>query len=206
MIQVPGNNNLTVKNLKNRYGFTLIELIIVIAIIIILTGIAIPVSANYINERQVYNAATQIQQDILLIQNKAITYSSSGNRFVMRFYLDSNTIAYQLTENASPLPTSNPTPGNGIIVRKMSSSIGFPAYFGETSPESIGILTSPATKVTNGYIDLRFDNQGIPYWSSNGGTFTSAGGYIILVNSSLSKQIKVEVTQIGRVKIDWITK
>jgi len=193
-------------SLSKRKAFTLIELIIVIAIIVIISATAPMLSSGVIVERQVYNAATQVQQDILLIQNKAITYSSSGNRFVMRFYLASNTIAYQSTENAPALLTSNPTPGNGIIVRKMSSSIGFPAYFGKTSPESIGILTSPATKVTSGYIDLRFDNQGIPYWSSNGGTFTSAGGYIILVNSSLSKQIKVEVTQIGRVKIDWITK
>jgi type II secretory pathway pseudopilin PulG len=193
-------------------AFTLIELLIVIVIIIILTGIGIPISVAYINERQVYNAATQVQQDILLIQNKAITYSSSGNRFVMRFYLASNTFAYQTTENAPALLSSNPTPGSGIVVRKMPSTMGYPAYFGKNDPESIGIGTpdikiSGATKITSDLVDLYFDNQGIPYWSINGGVnFSSSAGYIILANSSLIKQIEVSVSAIGRVTIDWITK
>jgi type II secretory pathway pseudopilin PulG len=198
--------------MKNyKPAFTLIELILVIVIIIILTGIAIPLSASYVNERQVYNAAVQIQQDLLLVQNKAITYSSGGNRFAMRFYLASNTFAYQTTENAPALLSSNPTLGSGIVVRNMPSTIGFPAYFEETTPESIGIGTpdikiSGATKITSGLVDLYFDNQGIPYWSINGGNFSSSAGYIILANSSLIKQIEVSVSAIGRVTIDWITR
>ena len=68
--------------INNRKGFTLIELLIVVVIIITLSGIAVPISAKFIAERSLYNAAVQIQQDILLIQNLAITHSS-GN--VSRF-------------------------------------------------------------------------------------------------------------------------
>jgi len=190
-----------------RRAFTLIELIIVVAIIIIIGATAPMLSSGIIVERQVYNAATQIQQDILLIQNLAITHGSGGpsisggTRFVMRLYLSSNTIAYQTKENAPNLPSSNPVPGDSIVVRKMPSSIGFPAYFGKTSPESVKIGSN---NVTSGYVDLAFDNQGYPYWSVNSGPYNQNMGYIILVNSSLSKQIKVEVTQIGRVTIDWV--
>lgn len=208
MMKISGNNNFQ-DVLKNNLGFTLIELLLVIAIIIILTGIAVPVSANYINERQIYNIATQFQQDILLMQNKAITYSSAGpsapvdDRFAMRFYLSSNTCAYQSSLNASSLPSSNPVPGNGIVVRKMPSSIGFPAYFGRTTPESMKIGNN---NVTSGYVDLVFDYQGKPFWSINGGSFQQTEGTINIVNSGVSKHIKVNVSVIGRVKIDWVTK
>jgi len=193
---------------NNKPAFTLIELLIVVVIIIILAGIGIPLSVSYINERQVYNAATQIQQDILLIQNLAITHSSGGpvsgsKRFVMRLYLANNVFSFQTKENSPDLPTSNPTPGNNIVVRVMPSSIGFPSFFEKTSPESVKIGSN---NVTGGYVDLAFDNQGTPYWSVDGGSFQQAEGHIILINSSLSKQIKITISPIGRVTIDWITK
>ena len=48
----------------SRKAFTLFELIIVIAIIIIMVGVAAPMTSSYIVERSLYNAAAQVQQDI----------------------------------------------------------------------------------------------------------------------------------------------
>ena len=112
-------------------------------IIIVLTGIAIPVSANYINGRQLYNAATQIQQDLLLVQNKAITYSAGkdSGKFEIYFYPSANTYYFEADENAS---FSSPSSMTGkIVTRKFSSSI------------KIG-------GISEGW-HIAFDNQGIPY-------------------------------------------
>jgi len=61
-----------------RKAFTLIELLIVVAIIIIMAGLAVPLSSDYVSSRQLYNIATQLQQDLLLVQNLAITHSTES--------------------------------------------------------------------------------------------------------------------------------
>src|SRR5450759_145919 len=193
-----------------RSAFTLIELVVVMAIMVIMGALAPMITSGVVLERQMYNMAAQIQQDLLLVQNQAITYSSGGpsiaggTRFVMRLYLagvTSNTFAFQTTEGAAALPLSNPAPGTGIVVRKMSSTFGFPASLGKTSPASVTIGASPT--VTTDYVDVVFDNQGLPYWATSvaPGVFTTVPtlGSIMLTNSSASKQIHVPVSQIGRV-------
>lgn len=193
-----------------RSAFTLIELVVVMAIMAIMGALVPMITSGVVLERQMYNAATQLQQDLLLVQNQAITHSSGGPRtpadktwFVVRLYLSSNAFAYQTTEGAAvlPVPPSNPTPGAGIVVRKMTSVFGFPAFFGKPSPASV---TIGSASVTSGYVDVVFDNQGLPYWSQDGGTsWTLAGtkGSIMIVNRSLSKQMQVDVSVIGRVSI-----
>jgi prepilin-type N-terminal cleavage/methylation domain-containing protein len=160
-----------------RKGFTLIELLIVIVIIIILVGVGVPLSAGYITERNVYNAATQIQQDLLLVQNLAITHSSdsSSGRFEIYFYPSENKYYLETTEDAVFTPPSNMT--GKVITRKFSTALKFSGYS------------------DGGYV--AFDNQGIPHPS---------GGVITLSNTSESKVVTVTISPIGRVKIDWVLK
>ena len=68
----------------SRKAFTLFELIIVIAIIIIMAGVTAPMTSSYIVERSLYNAAAQVQQDIRLAQHLAITHSTTS-RFKINF-------------------------------------------------------------------------------------------------------------------------
>jgi len=166
------------KRFITKKGFTLIELIIVIAIIIILTGIVVPLSAGYITERNVYNAATQIQQDLLLAQNLAITHSSGASGwFEIYFYPSPSKNKYyvETTEDAVFTPPSNIT--GKVITRKFSTALKFSGYS------------------DGGYV--AFDNQGIPHPS---------GGVITISNTSLSKVVTVTISPIGRVKIDWVLK
>jgi prepilin-type N-terminal cleavage/methylation domain-containing protein len=167
-----------------RKAFTFIELIIVIAIIVIISATAPMLSSGIIVERQVYNAATQIQQDLLLVQNLAITHSTDPSAnpsdpvkrmFEIYFYLSGNTYYVETTEDAVFTSPSNMT--GKVITRKFSTALKFLDYSG------------------GGYV--AFDNQGIPYPS---------GGIITISNTSESKVVTVTISTIGRVKIDWITK
>jgi len=175
--------------INNRKGFTLIELLIVVVIIITLSGIAVPISAKFIAERSLYNAAVQIQQDILLIQNLAITHSSGNvSRFRIRFYPGLNRYVIEESEDANLV-----TGAGKVVTRQLKTVFAFPFYFGKNVPDSVvfGVSSVPPKS----YVELSFNNMGNPF---------QGGGHINLIDKSGSKQIKVIVSVIGRVRIEWV--
>ncbi len=172
-----------------RKGFTLIEILIVGVLIPILAGIAVPALSRLIAERTLYNAAVQIQQDILLVQNLAITHSSDNiARFRIRFYPAKNRYVVEASEDA------NLVTGSGkLIRRKFPMTIGFPMYFGKNVPDSavFGVSSCPP----KAYVQVSFNNMGNPH---------QGGGHITLMNKTGTMQIKVIVSIIGRVRIEWV--
>lgn len=182
---------------------------VVVAIVAILSALAPMLASGTVLKRQMYSAATQLRQDVLLVQNQAITHSSGGPGsaagFAMRLYLADNAFAYWTTEGATPSSGSSvPAPGTGVVVRTMPSTLGFPLHFGKSLPASVTIGSAAAT---SNCVDIVFDNQGLPYWSQDSGTdWTAAGtaGSVTLVDSSLSRQIQITVSVIGRVTVEWV--
>ncbi|HEX7608249.1 MAG TPA: type II secretion system protein [Candidatus Cryosericum sp.] len=199
-----------------KHGFTLIELMVVVAIMVILTVLMPMLASDTILNRQMYDTGTQLREDLLLAQNQAITHSSGGPtggslRYLMRLYLgDNNAFAYETTETYSALSSSLPSPGGGVVVRTMPSTFGFPAFF--DNPASVASVTIGPTGssagVMTGYVDVVFDNQGLAYWSANKSadpaSFMQTTGSIMITNSSASKRIQVTVSVIGRVSMAWV--
>jgi len=136
----------------------------------------VPLSAGYIVERQIYNAATQVQQDLLLAQNLAITHSSGASGwFEIYFYPSQNKYYVETTEDAVFNSSTKTIQHEKVITRQFSSALKFSGYS------------------DGGYI--AFDNQGIPHPSV---------GVITISNTSESKVVTVTISTIGRVKIDWV--
>ena len=175
----------------HRKAFTFIELIIVIGIIVILATIVTGVSSGFFIDRAMYNDATRIQQDILMVQNLAITHSSGSlTRFRIRFYPSLNKYIIEASEDA------NLESGTGkLIERQFSSTIGFPVFFGKSTPDSLkfGLSIIPPGLI----FDLNFNNMGVPYQGE---------GDINLINSSGQRQIQIVVSVIGRVNVAWVTR
>lgn len=57
---------------KHQTGFTLVELLVVVVVITILTGIGIPAFSSYLNRQSIRQANEQVKDDLRTIQNRAI--------------------------------------------------------------------------------------------------------------------------------------
>jgi len=168
------------KNFKARKAFTLFELIIVVAIIIIMVAVAAPMTSSYIVERSLYNTAAQIQQDIRLAQQLAITHSTTS-KFEIHFDPANNSYTVETSED-----------GSKIITRNFNDAYGFPEYFDSSLPDSDSIKFGGSSTIP---IDLNFDNLGHPH---------PGNGYVNLQNGSGSKKIQIIVSVIGRIHITWV--
>lgn len=164
--------------MHKRNGFTLIELLLVIVIIIIITGISISIGSGYVVERSIYSVATQIQQDLLLIQNLSITHSTETD-FKITFNADKKTYVYEKSEDGANKVNRNLNSGISIYdLRVDGSSKNLPLSF-------------------------NFDDQGRLHETGNSNNCRLE---IYIENNNKSKQVMIEVSVVGRVRIEWINR
>lgn len=67
---------------KQRSGFTLFELVVVVAMVLILTGMAVPALQDAVARDRVQTAALQLAQDLRLVRDNTITYQSDLYAYV----------------------------------------------------------------------------------------------------------------------------
>ena len=157
--------------MRKDSGFTLIELIVIIAIVAVFAGIAVPNFLSYVPKYRLNGAARQIMGDLMAARMQAV----KENRKVGVGWVDeTNYGVFRIT----------PDPGADIwtIIKHVNIDSNYP-----------GVTLGHAT-VSGGFIGGEFN--GISF-SSRGTRDT--GGSIGLINSTGSKRVTVSIA--GRVEI-----
>lgn len=130
-----------------RSGFSLLELMVVIAIIVVMALVAMPGLSSAVNERTMYGVGVQLQQDIRLIQQYSISQRSAYPTYRMDFTLDasSHVVSYVVTLDTKTRSRVIPS---GVLVSlvDLTSRLGFDS-FGRPLHDSTAPLTSDATTI-----------------------------------------------------------
>ena len=128
---------------KSGIGFTLVELLISVSIILILSGILIPSFSGYLNNQNVLQGAEQLKSDLRTVQNKALTRvgadteakywglkiaSDSANKY---YFFNSTNNAQADCDSGSTSTASVKLPGDVIIRNPAGTgsnriSLGYP--------------------------------------------------------------------------------
>jgi prepilin-type N-terminal cleavage/methylation domain-containing protein len=83
--------------LSAQFGFTLIELMVVIGLVAILSGAILPNFSTYINNQNRKQAQEQVKSDLRTIQNRALTgvgYTSTDTHWGIYFGVGSSTYSF----------------------------------------------------------------------------------------------------------------
>ncbi|MGB9666437.1 MAG: prepilin-type N-terminal cleavage/methylation domain-containing protein, partial [Candidatus Cryosericum sp.] len=152
--------------MRRRKGFTLQELVIVVAIIAILLAIAVPRFDRYLARIRLQLAAVTLVQDLRDMQMNAeidecfytIVFVTNENRYYFR----------KGTQAWAP-------PGTVRTERYLSRVAGFPMAVGKRVPVSavFGFQTSMETSV----VTMSFNEMGRPAGASGGGHVTFIDPY-----------------------------
>lgn len=126
---------------RHRNAFTLIELMIVIAVVIIMAAIGLPVLGNAVTERRIVSAAVQLQQDIRVVQEFAITRRVVQS---ISFNTAQQTYTYTLNDtlNSKTTVRSMTSAVSMVLVGGFSGTLWFDSF---GSPEVLVPLSTTLT-------------------------------------------------------------
>ncbi|MHB8107582.1 MAG: pilus assembly FimT family protein [Candidatus Cryosericum sp.] len=96
-------------------GFSLIELIIVVAVIIILAGMAVPAFGSALARSRIQSNAAQVFQDLRLVRDSAIAYQQDLYVYVCTSPASGRTVYYYELFQKDPLNKIHYTPADGPV-------------------------------------------------------------------------------------------
>ena len=106
----------------NGRGFSLIELMIVVAVMIVLAGIAVPMFGTTLARARIQTNAAQMVQDLRLVRDSAIAYQQDLYVYVCTSPASGRTVYYYELFQKDPLSEVHYTPADdpvsGQFVRK----------------------------------------------------------------------------------------
>jgi len=112
-----------------RSGFTLIELIVVVAIVLILAGGAVPNILGSIQRGRVQTAALQLAQDLRLVREDAVLYQADLYFYVSADPAVNTSYWYEqlprLNDLGLPADGLHYDPSNGVSSRFVQTSLPF---------------------------------------------------------------------------------
>ena len=140
---------------KTNYGFTLLEMILVLIIGSILTAIAIPAFHNWAPKYRVNGAARQVFSEMMAARAKAI---SEGNDYVITFNTGNNTYTIHDNDDKDDPPVQD----TGEAVKTVNIANDYPGI-GYDSGNPLTFIGSQVTFKPSGLVessDLPSDTDG----------------------------------------------
>lgn len=175
-----------INKMKNRKGFTLIELVMVLVIIAILAAVSMPNLTN-LSIVRLGQAGRKIKSDIRFAQSYSLT-----SRQRTRVAFDTGANNYTLYREQSP--------GSWVVITNTLTRQDFTAALG--SGDFSGTSISAVNFVSSGY-NLLFDAEGAPYgYNPSGGAatkMTNSGS--VTVSGGASTQVISVNAQTGTVSV-----
>jgi prepilin-type N-terminal cleavage/methylation domain-containing protein len=173
-----------------RHGFTLIELMVVIAVVIILTAATVAYGGTFLSRRQVEGAAFQMVQDLREVQSTAVF----TRRYVkVSFFPTAN---YYVFERSA---------GGAVMRRDLTSAAGFVSFVTGSSATGCSVMLSAAEQSpTKAQVDLYFTPQGSASTSGTSVALIASPEGRISLTSRSGAIIDVFVSSvIGRIRLAW---
>jgi prepilin-type N-terminal cleavage/methylation domain-containing protein len=179
-------------HLKPQKGFTLVELVVTITLIVLMAGSAIPSFNSYLNNQALKQAQEQIKSDIRTVQNKAITSAAADFKiggtttptyWGVRFNNHSTDYLYFIARNNTPaecnlITTSDATgryQGKGTLPSSMYVySNTFCLFFAIKD----GAVSTTTTSTTTSISHMNFGYTSTAtcrsiYWTSVGAVYNT---------------------------------
>lgn len=190
--------------MRHRHsGFSLIELMVVMAIVAIMAGASIAYVGSYLPRRQVEGVAFQLKQDLRDLQAQAVF-----TRHVMeiRFRADATHNEYEFETKPGGFDSASGNYGS-TMTRKLTSAAGFPLYVKGLTVLGSSVYLSDAHRIPQSpattTVSLFFTPFGVPAVDASGTEVASTGADIFITTGS-GVEIRVHVSPvIGQTSTIW---
>lgn len=188
--------------MRKRSGFTLIELAVVLAIVMILTGTAVPAFSRAVTTSRMQAAAYQLAGDLKLMRENAILYQADLTMYLCTDPSDQRT--FYCFELLPRLNTTTGLPSAALHYQPPIDGVTWPdpsRFLRRSFPYAVKLDSKPfATAEFFG----TWEYHEISFHSGSGGNFRgspSDSGMITLVDQTGTRNWYVFVDTVGRVRV-----
>jgi len=169
-------------------GFTIIELMVVVAVIAVLVSIAAPAMQDYLDRQRLITQARAIQSLAQFARSEAIKHSSSADASLKKIAMSVNPGASGTTWYVGLSNGTACTDDTSCVINESGSTVSHHVSYSECSGCTTMTAPSPGTPLL-----LVFDLRGIISGSTVQKTVT--------LQSPLGRQLTLEINALGRISI-----
>ena len=196
--------------MRKRSGFSLIELAVVMAIVIIMTGLAVPAFGRMVETSRMQAAAYQLAGDLKLMRENAILYQADLTMYLCTDPADQRTFycfeLFPRLDSTTGLPSATlhyQPPIDGVTWPDPSRFLrrDFP-YAAKLVSTTLRLVSTTLDVAEESFGSWKY--QEITFHSGSGGTFRgspSASGTIMLADQTGTRNWYVFVDGVGRVRV-----